>query len=298
MYELSRDWIREQRKITWSGIRKIALDEALSGAGPRFDYLIIDEAQDLTPVMLRLCLALVQDKSNVFMAADMSQTIYNHSFSYSKVHEDLDVSRRTRLLKRNYRTTEEIVRGALEVIENTDAGDTETLLQQCVKNGPKPVLYSHDASDSQLDFIVQYIRDNSRQMKLPTGATAILCPTNNMAKHVANECQKRGLPATYMPSSDVQLEVPEVKVMTMHASKGLEFPMVVIPFMTRRYMPGQIHFDTAEKQLEFERGQRRLLFVGATRAMRRLLITSELEQNQSPYIQNFTTRAWNKINGD
>ena len=298
LYELSRDWIREQRKITWSSIRKIALDDALSGAGPRFDYLIIDEAQDLTPVMLRLCLALVQDKSSVFMAADMSQTIYNHSFSYSKVHEDLDVSRRTRLLKRNYRTTEEIVRGALEVIENTDAGDTETLLQQCVKNGPKPVLYSHDASDSQLDFIVQYIRDNSRQMKLPTGATAILCPTNNMAKHVANECQKRGLPATYMPSSNVQLEVPEVKVMTMHASKGLEFPMVVIPFMTRRYMPGQIHFDTAEKQLEFERGQRRLLFVGATRAMRRLLITSELEQNQSPYIQDFTTRAWNKINGD
>lgn len=298
LYELSRDWIREQRRITWSSIRKIALDEALSGQGPRYDYLIIDEAQDLTPVMLRLCLALVHDKSNVFMAADMSQTIYNHSFSYSKVHEDLDVSRRTRLLKRNYRTTEEIVRGALEVMENTDAGDAETLLQQCVKNGPKPTLYMHNVSDAQLDFIVQFIRDNSRQMKLPTGATAILCPTNNMAKNMALECQKRGLSASYMPSSDVQLEVPEVKVMTMHASKGLEFPMVVIPFMTRRHMPGQIHFDTEEKQLEYERGQRRLLFVGATRAMRRLLITSELDGDQSPYIQNFTTRAWNKIIGD
>ena len=48
-----------------------------------YDYVFIDEAQDLTPVQLRLCSKLVKN-GNIFLTADSNQSIYGRSFSYSK----------------------------------------------------------------------------------------------------------------------------------------------------------------------------------------------------------------------
>jgi DNA helicase-2/ATP-dependent DNA helicase PcrA len=61
-----------------------------------------------------------------------------------------------------------------------------------------------------------------------------------------------------------------VTLMTLHAAKGLEFGAAAIIGLEEGLLPHSRAFDS-EVQLEEER---RLLFVGITRAMRRLLITS------------------------
>ena len=53
-----------------------------------------------------------------------------------------------------------------------------------------------------------------------------------------------------------------MKLLTFHSSKGLEFPVVVIPFLeSMPYMRDDIP------------GEAKLLYVGMTRAMERLLLT-------------------------
>ena len=75
--------------------------------------------------------------------------------------------------------------------------------------------------------------------------------------------------ATLMSSADEAAGQDTVTLMTMHAAKGLEFPVVFIVGMEEGLFPGSRAFDD-EAELEEER---RLAYVGMTRAMRRLFLT-------------------------
>lgn len=61
-----------------------------------------------------------------------------------------------------------------------------------------------------------------------------------------------------------------VVLMTMHSAKGLEFPVVFIPGMEDGLFPGHRSFDSADGMEE----ERRLCYVGMTRAKERLFLTA------------------------
>ena len=60
-----------------------------------------------------------------------------------------------------------------------------------------------------------------------------------------------------------------VVMMTLHSAKGLEFPVVFIPGMENGMFPGVAAFDETAKMEE----ERRLCYVGITRAMKKLYLT-------------------------
>lgn len=60
-----------------------------------------------------------------------------------------------------------------------------------------------------------------------------------------------------------------VVMMTLHSSKGLEFPVVFMPGMENGLFPGSTSMDDPSKMEE----ERRLCYVGITRAMRKLYLT-------------------------
>jgi len=95
-----------------------------------------------------------------------------------------------------------------------------------------------------------------------------------------------------------------IQIMTIHQSKGLEFPVVLIPGMNRNYFPSKkkgglsekhficekehkAFFDTIEniKKDENNEGERRLLYVAITRSKKYLFISRAPDINSRLYLK-------------
>ncbi|MEH2408400.1 3'-5' exonuclease [Nostoc sp.] len=72
-----------------------------------------------------------------------------------------------------------------------------------------------------------------------------------------------------------------IKLITMHSSKGLEFPVVLIPGIG--YMPDQYGHGTPEEKA-------RLLYVAMTRAIEQLILTSVGAARRRHRSSAFTSR--------
>ncbi|HMN15821.1 MAG TPA: UvrD-helicase domain-containing protein, partial [Bellilinea sp.] len=152
VYQHSDRFLNALGKLSWGALRRRALDLVQAGRwNGKWDYVIIDEAQDLTPTALALCVELCKTPQGVFLTADASQSLYNKGFAWKNVHESLRVTGRTRILKRNYRTTRQIATAAASIIQKTGAGDEEALDQFYIHIGPQPIVYeSMDEVDAFL----------------------------------------------------------------------------------------------------------------------------------------------------
>ena len=80
--------------------------------------------------------------------------------------------------------------------------------------------------------------------------------------------------AALLSSADEASGKNSVTLMTLHAAKGLEFPVVFVVGLEEGLFPGTRAFDN-EEDLEEER---RLMYVGMTRAMQRLFLTYALSR--------------------
>lgn len=78
-----------------------------------------------------------------------------------------------------------------------------------------------------------------------------------------------------MPSKD---EAPGILLMTCHASKGLEFPCVIVAGCNDGIMPSKQAIKLGEAGIEDER---RLMYVAATRAMQELILAVRPEKEGS-----------------
>jgi superfamily I DNA/RNA helicase len=97
-----------------------------------------------------------------------------------------------------------------------------------------------------------------------------------------------------MSSNDVRLEERCVKVMTLHAAKGLEFPIVAIAHVEADRLPTEPGIADAQERQEHLHNQRRLFYVGCTRAMRYLFITHD-RSLPSPFLDGLSDDRWLRL---
>ena len=257
----------------------------------RYDAVLIDEAQDLKPAALSLLVELCRDPSGVYLTADAGQTIYSRGFTWSQTNERLRFRGRTALLKRNYRSSGEIAQAATAFARMTGAGDPDCLDLECVHRGPPPVLHACDTPEQQWSVAADFINHAAGELRLQPQAAAVLVPSNALGEQAADELTRLGLPARFMRGTKLDLYAPEVKVLTLHSAKGLEFPIVVIVGLQQGHFPRLPRELTPEEAEEETQAFRRLLFVGITRAMRGLLICYP-RAKPSPFIAELDPALW------
>lgn len=255
-----------------------------------YDYVFIDEAQDLTPQAIRLCIEMCKSSKNIFITADSNQTIYGAGFSWAQVHNDLQLKGRTRILKKNYRTTREIMTAIADVLSKSVSNDIETLKNQAVKKGDTPVCHFSSDIESEAAYIKRFIHDSAVKQKCGYGGVGVLCYNKSLAEYFAKRLQKYN--AKFFEGKKLDLDHPGVKVMTMHSSKGLQFPIVVVPRIDNKFIRWSEKDDTDSQDRK-----RRLLFVACSRAVSALLLTA-IKGNHSPLLDELNDEHWEIIKED
>jgi superfamily I DNA/RNA helicase/mRNA-degrading endonuclease RelE of RelBE toxin-antitoxin system len=292
LYINYRAHLLAQSHYSFANLIQMALNEIQAGHFmERWDYVIVDEAQDLTPAALALAVELCREPTGLFLTADANQSIYNRGFSWGKVHKDLQVTGRTRILRRNYRSTRQIAAAAAQILRPLIGADTEAVEQEFVHAGRRPVCYSALGAEDQARWIARVVYNAARDMRLPVNAAAVLVRSSSVGQPLAQALIAQGLPSRYMTSSQFNLADPAVKVTTLHAAKGLEFPIVVIGHVEAGRLPQEGPKSDPDEEAAHLAEERRLFYVGCTRAMRYLFITYD-HQLPSPFLSDLTDDLW------
>lgn len=286
--------IRARGLVTWGQLRARALELVRSGAAAdRWDYVIVDEAQDLRPTALALLVELCRNHTGVFLTADASQSIYNRGFRFADVHPALKLQGRTRVLRKNYRSTAEIMQLASALLKGTGAGDEDVLAPESVHAGPRPELVLAASWKDEIAAIASQLRAHARQLRLPLSACGVLAPSRRLGQDAARDLGAHGIAARFVEGKDLDLEAPGVKVMTIHSAKGLEFPVVALPGIDEGVLPRTLEDAKAQDRDAHLALERRLLFVGVTRAMRRLVVTAT-ERAASSFLTALPADVWGR----
>ena len=110
-----------------------------------YSAIVVDETQDLSSQALRLLRALVPPRENdLFFVGDGHQRIYKKNRA-AMSRCGIDIRGRSRKLYLNYRTTEQIRKAAVAVLEGVtvddlDEGHDEVKKYKSLSRGPEPVL--------------------------------------------------------------------------------------------------------------------------------------------------------------
>lgn len=277
---------------TWAQLRNraIALLENMEDP-PVYDAVLIDEAQDLPPNTLRFLTQICRAPNRFFVTADANQSIYGNGFRWSEIHQDLKFVGRTGILRVNHRTTLEINEAARSYLQE-GLLDEEAPEQQYIHTGPPPAVRAVSDKQTEVALLTQFCRTATREFRFGIEACAILTPTEKAGKNIAGQLTHLGIDAQYMSSRELDLNRKGVKVLTLKAAKGLEFPIVAIAGFLESKFPYIPKGTLESAKAEILTRERRTLFVGMTRAMRALLIVVP-SQKPGILLENFDAKLWN-----
>jgi superfamily I DNA/RNA helicase/mRNA-degrading endonuclease RelE of RelBE toxin-antitoxin system len=282
--------VESRGKVTWGCMRQRALQAVQAGDWTeKYDYVVVDEAQDLTPVAMSLMAEMAKSPEGIFMASDHKQSIYSKNYAYTSVHPALEFVGRTRHLRQNYRSTEEIEQASFPLLVPEENQNLE--MSSCVHSGPLPVLVRAMPGEEEAKWIAKFARKMSRHLRLKLGSTGVLVPTGDIAKDLAEHLRMQGVPAKYFKGEEVRLDAQEVKIVTLHSAKGLEFPTVIVAGLYDGTYPHPDDFDDVEEYEERMRVYRRLLYVAMTRAMRGLMLVAPTNE-QNAALKALNTDDW------
>ncbi|ATZ23085.1 DNA-dependent helicase II [Streptomyces lavendulae subsp. lavendulae] len=296
-YEMERAHkikIRAERKADIGGGDLVHLDDnssAMRYVRHRYQHIVVDEAQDLSPAHWKMLRAMVASgEGDLFIASDTHQRIYDRQVTLSTV--GVQIRGRASKLTLSYRTTQEILDQAAKVVSGATYDDlddgTDTLDgYHSLLHGPVPEFIAcADWTDeiAQLAEALKQWRAAITQpgadgtVRDPSGTMAVCVADGEMAGRVASDlAMKHGITTATLTKEGPQGS-GEVHIGTMHRFKGLEYQKLAIIGASDGILPRTALVEQYEQtdptRYERElRKSRNQLFVAATRARDALRIS-------------------------
>lgn len=247
-----------------------------------FSHIVCDEIQDFDNNEMRLLRHLVEEgRNDLFLCGDPFQNIYKRRLRF--IDSGINIrGNRSSKLKVNYRTTEEIRKKAISVIEDfifEDFSGVPATFQGDVSivTGNSPVVHLFKTHQLFHDFLIAYIKDSFGTIGLHE--LCICNRTDSGLKSVEEALSLGRIPYIRLGKnniSDLHEIRDKVVLATMHSIKGLEFKNLIVTGFDNRsfpYKPKGFNLWTEEEQREHLKSEHALHYVAFSRAISNLIIT-------------------------
>lgn len=244
-----------------------------------FQSVIVDEAQDMGPAAFRLLRAIAGParSNDLFIVGDAHQRIYGKTVTLSQC--DIDIRGRSKKLRLNYRTTDEIRRWATVIltgvtVDDLNGGQDSLQDYRSLMHGEAPIVQGFASFQEEATFLQQILKDIQAEEQTLSGVCLTFRTKELMEKFEA--VLKTGdihLKRIHRDQPDNPLD-DGVRIGTMHRVKGLQFNYMLLPALNADVLPlkSVLDYCTDETTEElFTVGERSLLHVAATRAKKQVI---------------------------
>jgi superfamily I DNA/RNA helicase len=277
IFERVRMEIAERGLITPAGVFASAAEYASASSDSPYDFIVVDESQDISVPQLRFLAALRGDvPEGLFFAGDLGQRIFQTPFSWRSL--GVDVRGRSSTLRINYRTSHQIRRQADLLLppEMSDVdGNTDVRRGTLsVFNGPEPEIAILDTVEDETLAIAEWIEARVADGLPPEEIGVFVRSDEEMARAVEAVRAADHEPVALAGRGGG--ERGRIAVGTMHLAKGLEFRAVAVAACDEEVVPLQARLEGVGDIADLEdvhNTERHLLYVACTRARDHLLVT-------------------------
>ncbi len=258
----------------------------------KYTSIIVDEAQDISPIGFRLLRSLVEEgKNDMFIVGDSHQRIYNNR-KIVLSHLGVNIVGRGRKLRLNYRTTKQTHDWAENLLkehsfDDLDNGVDELTNIQSLTKGPSPTLQNFLNFEDQCNGIVEHVKQ-LESLEAELSSVCIVCRTKHELRRVRSHLIENNI-LTWLLKKDADSSLEsdnKVRLATVHRVKGLEFDYIIIASCNQSFFPLEtIMKDLGDDEVAknaAEKLERSLLYVAATRAKKRVFVMSY--GSSSPYL--------------
>lgn len=267
------------KQLTYAGMFTELAAALARGKKAPFDYVVIDEAQDISIAHMRFLAALMAkgDGNALFFAGDLGQRIFQTPFSWKAL--GVDIRGRSRNLRINYRTSHQIRLQADRLLDPqvSDVDGNSEMRNDTVSifNGPVPIVRAFKTEQEEIQFVAAWLREQSHADGLLQGVGVFVRSEVQLPRAQA-AVQASGLSFRLL---DRYVETVDgvVAIGTMHLAKGLEFRAVAVMACDDEVIPSQERIEAVGDEADLQEvydTERHLLYVACTRARDHLLVTS------------------------
>lgn len=246
---------------------------------PPFDFVVVDEAQDVGVPQLRFLAALGGQRPNgLFFAGDLGQRIFQQPFSWKSL--GVDVRGRSRTLHINYRTSHQIRMQADRLlgpqVADVDGNTEDRKGTVSVFNGPAPVVQTFKSAGEEVDAVAAWLSGRVKSDAVAPHEIAVFVRSEAQLERAQAALAKSGISFKVLDES-AEPTSGKASLSTMHLAKGLEFRAVAVMACDDEIVPLQERIEAVGDDSDLQEvydTERHLLYVACTRARDHLIVTS------------------------
>ena len=244
---------------------------------PIFDYVIVDEAQDVSFSQMRFLAALGTHRpESLCFCGDLGQRIFQLPFSWKTL--GVDIRGRSHTLRINYRTSHQIRMQADKLLETeiTDAdGNIEKRMNPVSAfNGPTPEIASFNSCKEEIDAVALWLTER-REEGIEPHEIAVFVRSEEEYPRAVKALEGAEIPFITL-NVDMEVSLHKATLAVMHLAKGLEFKVVAVMACDANVIPNRKRIENMGDDADLEDvyiTERQLLYVACTRARDNLMLS-------------------------